>query len=51
MVERLVRLYCNLTESPFGDWYQPVDGYLADLQGPDLGIDPDPALPDKLTVA
>ena len=23
------RLYCDLTESPFGDWYDPVDGQLA----------------------
>ena len=38
MVERL---YCDLTESPFGDWYEPVDGYLALPQGPGLGIEPD----------
>ena len=30
------RLYCDLTESPFGDWYEPVDGYLALPQGPAL---------------
>jgi D-galactarolactone cycloisomerase len=48
MVERL---YCDLTESPFGDWYQPVDGHLAVPQGPGLGIDPDSALLDKLRVA
>jgi D-galactarolactone cycloisomerase len=45
------RLYCDLTESPFGDWYEPVDGYLAVPQGPGLGIDPDPAILDKLSVA
>lgn len=48
MVERL---YCDLTESPFGDWYEPVAGHLAVPQGPGLGIDPDPAILDKLTVA
>jgi D-galactarolactone cycloisomerase len=48
MVERL---YCDLTESPFGDWYEPVDGHLAVPQAPGLGIDPDPALLDKLRVA
>src|SRR5579862_525459 len=44
------RLYCDLTESPFGDWYEPEDGHLAVPQGPGLGIDPDPAVLDKLTV-
>jgi D-galactarolactone cycloisomerase len=47
MVERL---YCDLTESPFGDWYEPVDGYLALPQGPGLGIEPDQKLLDKLRV-
>jgi L-alanine-DL-glutamate epimerase-like enolase superfamily enzyme len=44
------RLYCDLTESPFGDWYEPVDGYLALPQGPGLGIEPDQAILDKLRV-
>jgi D-galactarolactone cycloisomerase len=48
MVERL---YCDLTESPFGDWYEPVDGYLAVPQGPGLGIDPDPDILDRLRTA
>jgi D-galactarolactone cycloisomerase len=48
MVERL---YCDLTEDPFGDWYEPVDGYLVVPQGPGLGIEPDPAVLDKLRVA
>jgi len=48
MVERL---YCDLTESPYGDWYEPVDGYLAVPQGPGLGVDPDLELLDKLRVA
>jgi L-alanine-DL-glutamate epimerase-like enolase superfamily enzyme len=45
------RLYCDLTESPFGDWYEPVDGYLTVPQGPGLGIEPDQALLEKLRVA
>jgi L-alanine-DL-glutamate epimerase-like enolase superfamily enzyme len=44
------RLYCDLTESPFGDWYEPVDGYLTLPQGPGLGIEPDLAVLDKLRV-
>lgn len=47
MVERL---YCDLTESPFGDWYEPVDGYLALPKGPGLGIEPDQEILDKLQV-
>ena len=47
MVERL---YCDLTESPFGNWYEPVDGFLALPQGPGLGIEPDQKLLDKLSV-
>jgi D-galactarolactone cycloisomerase len=45
------RLYCDLTESPFGDWYEPVGGYLAIPQGPGLGIEPDQTILDKLRVA
>jgi L-alanine-DL-glutamate epimerase-like enolase superfamily enzyme len=44
------RLYCDLTQSPFGDWYEPVDGYLSVPQGPGLGIEPDLGLLDKLRV-
>jgi L-alanine-DL-glutamate epimerase-like enolase superfamily enzyme len=44
------RLYCDLTESPFGDWYEPVDGYLALPQGPGLGIDPHPGILERLRV-
>jgi D-galactarolactone cycloisomerase len=44
------RLYCDLTESPFGNWYEPVDGYLTLPQGPGLGIDPDQGILDKLRV-
>jgi len=44
------RLYCDLTESPFGDWYEPVDGTLAVPQGPGLGVEPDLNLLDKLAV-
>lgn len=45
------RLYGDLSESPFGDWYEPVDGHLALPQGPGLGIEPDLALLDKIRVA
>jgi D-galactarolactone cycloisomerase len=44
------RLYCDLTESPFGNWYEPVDGYLALPQGPGLGIEPDLQLLERLKV-
>jgi L-alanine-DL-glutamate epimerase-like enolase superfamily enzyme len=47
MVERL---YCDLTESPFGDWYEPKNGFLALPQGHGLGIEPNLALLDKLRV-
>jgi L-alanine-DL-glutamate epimerase-like enolase superfamily enzyme len=47
MVERL---YCDLSDSPFGDWYEPKDGFLALPQGPGLGIEPDQKLLDKLKV-
>jgi L-alanine-DL-glutamate epimerase-like enolase superfamily enzyme len=47
MVERL---YCDLTESPFGDWYLPADGYLTLPQGPGLGVEPDLKLLEKLRV-
>jgi len=45
------RLYCDLTESPFGDWYEPANGYLALPQGPGLGIEPDLQLLERLKVA
>ena len=44
------RLYCDLSDNPFGDWYEPVDGFLALPQGPGLGVDPDLRLLDKLKV-
>jgi D-galactarolactone cycloisomerase len=44
------RLYCDLEESPFGDWYEPVGGHLALPQGPGLGVEPDLALLEKLRV-
>jgi D-galactarolactone cycloisomerase len=44
------RLYCDLSESPFGDWYEPKDGYLAVPQGPGLGIEPDLKLLEELRV-
>lgn len=45
------RLYCDLTESPFGDWYVPVEGRLSLPTGPGLGIDPDPAVLERCRVA
>jgi len=47
----LERLYCDLSDSPFGTWYEPVDGFLAVPQGPGLGVEPDLALLEKLRVA
>src|SRR5665213_627202 len=44
------RLYCDLSESPFGDWYEPAGGYLAIPQGPGLGVEPDLGLLEKLRV-
>ena len=44
------RLYCDLTEGPFGDWYEPAGGYLAVPQGPGLGVEPDLGLLEKLRV-
>lgn len=44
------RLYCDLSESPFGDWYEPADGHLALPQGPGLGVEPDLGALDKLRV-
>ena len=44
------RLYCDLSDNPFGDWYEPVDGFLALPQGPGLGVEPDLRLLDKLRV-
>ena len=45
------RLYCDLSESPFGDWYAPVEGFLALPQGPGLGVEPDMRVLEKLRVA
>ena len=44
------RLYCDLSDNPFGTWYEPVDGHLALPQGPGLGVEPDLRLLDKLRV-
>jgi D-galactarolactone cycloisomerase len=44
------RLYCDLSESPFGGWYEPAGGCLAVPQGPGLGVEPDLDLLDKLRV-
>lgn len=47
MVERL---YSDLSDSPFGDWYVPKDGFLTLPQGPGLGVEPDLKLLEKLKV-
>lgn len=44
------RLYVDLSDSPFGDWYVPADGYLTVPQGPGLGVEPDLKLLDRLRV-
>jgi L-alanine-DL-glutamate epimerase-like enolase superfamily enzyme len=44
------RLYVDLTDSPFGDWYVPKNGYLDVPQGPGLGVEPDLKLLEKLRV-
>jgi L-alanine-DL-glutamate epimerase-like enolase superfamily enzyme len=36
------RLYLELEASLYGDAIDPKDGYLKVLQGPGLGMDPDP---------
>ncbi|HZP75598.1 MAG TPA: mandelate racemase/muconate lactonizing enzyme family protein [Pseudolabrys sp.] len=47
----LERLYVDLSESPFGDWYEPKDGHVAVPQGPGLGVEPDEKILEKLRVA
>ncbi len=44
------RLYCDLSESPLGDWYEPSNGYLSVPQGPGLGVEPDQAILDRLRI-
>jgi|SRR6516165_4372653 L-alanine-DL-glutamate epimerase-like enolase superfamily enzyme len=40
----------DLTESPFGDWYEPTDGDFVLPQGPGLGIEPDQDLLNTLRI-
>ena len=44
------RLYVDLADDPFGDWYVPKNGTLQVPQGPGLGIEPDLKLLEKLRV-
>jgi L-alanine-DL-glutamate epimerase-like enolase superfamily enzyme len=44
------RLYVDLADDPFGDWYVPKDGYLTVPQGPGLGVEPDEKLLEKIRV-
>ncbi len=46
----LERLYCDLSDGPFGDWDVPRDGLVKVPQGPGLGIEPDQKLLEKLRV-
>ncbi len=46
----LERLYVDLAEGPFGDWYEPRSGYVTVPQGPGLGVEPDPKLLETLRV-
>jgi D-galactarolactone cycloisomerase len=42
------RFYCDFAENPLGDAIHPRQGRIAVPQGPGLGVDPDPALLDRL---
>ena len=42
------RFYCDFVENPLGDAIHPKDGRIAVPQGPGLGVDPDPALVQRL---
>lgn len=44
------RLYVDLADDPFGDWYVPKNGILEVPQGPGLGVEPDLKLLEKLRV-
>ena len=44
------RLYVDLANDPFGDWYVPKNGTLQVPQGPGLGVEPDLKLLEKLRV-
>jgi L-alanine-DL-glutamate epimerase-like enolase superfamily enzyme len=46
----LERLYVDLEEGPFGDWYEPKGGFVTVPQRPGLGVEPDLALLEKLRV-
>jgi L-alanine-DL-glutamate epimerase-like enolase superfamily enzyme len=42
------RFYCDFADNPLGDAIHPRGGRIAVPQGPGLGVDPDPALIEKL---
>jgi L-alanine-DL-glutamate epimerase-like enolase superfamily enzyme len=44
------RLYVDLADDPFGDWYVPKNRTLQVPQGPGLGVEPDLKLLEKLRV-
>lgn len=45
------RFYCDFAENPLGEAIHPRGGRITVPQGPGLGVDPDPALLEKLRTA
>jgi L-alanine-DL-glutamate epimerase-like enolase superfamily enzyme len=45
------RFYCDFADNPLGDAIHPKNGRIAVPQGPGLGVDPDPALLQRLRAA
>ena len=45
------RFYCDFADNPLGDAIHPKNGRIAVPQGSGLGVDPDPALLQKLRVS
>ena len=45
------RYYCDFAETPFGEQINPRNGQFAVPQVPGLGIDPDPALIERMRVS
>jgi L-alanine-DL-glutamate epimerase-like enolase superfamily enzyme len=44
------RFYCDFEETPLGETINPKNGRIGVPQGPGLGIDPDPAVLEKLAI-
>jgi L-alanine-DL-glutamate epimerase-like enolase superfamily enzyme len=45
------RFYCDFADNPLGEAIHPKNGRIAVPQGPGLGVDPDPALLQKLRMS